>query len=292
VADVNGDGHNDVIVARGSWESRVMVVLGGPSDSWCEASGRCYTLDQSLGTSRLSVAAGDVNGDGRNDVVVLDAALRQGRLYLQDQDGNLPPLPTEGIQLGAESSPVAVVMGDTGADGSREVYFLAGAGASGEILICRWQTDRFLPVEYTVLDGPPSLAATADVTGDRQSELIVAMESPPRILIFGQGLDGRLELLHPALPLPAPATSLAVADVNADGRGDLLAAPEIAQCLTGRLVLYLQGDSAFREAMYVHDVPFRAAPFAVVAGDVNGDGRGDVAVSNWGIGTISFFTAR
>jgi hypothetical protein len=138
--------------------------------------------------------------------------------------------------------------------------------------------------------------AIADVNGDKKPDLLVAnycateCSYPPTEgsvgVLLGNG-NGTFQAVK-AYPSGGDGTvSVAVADLNKDGKPDILVAncgPEA--CGPGSPggnvgVLLGNGDGTFKSAM-----TYAAAnsPYNVLAADVNGDGKLDIVVSNWGTG--------
>ena len=69
VADVNGDGKPDILVTHGgtdsSGHSKIGVLLGNGDGTF-----RSVTTCDSGGVANFSVAVGDINGDGKPDLIV------------------------------------------------------------------------------------------------------------------------------------------------------------------------------------------------------------------------------
>ena len=80
--------------------------------------------------------------------------------------------------------------------------------------------------------------------------------------------------------------SIAVADVNLDGKLDLVIANTTSGSTTGQTVTVLMGngDGSFRAPV---SYATGTSPYAVVVADFNGDGKPDLAVANGGSNTVS-----
>ena len=75
--------------------------------------------------------------------------------------------------------------------------------------------------------------------------------------------------------------SVAIGDVNGDGRPDLVTANRGSDDVS---VLLGDGDGTFRPQT---DFAAGGSPYAVAIGDVNGDGRPDLVTANYGSGDVS-----
>jgi len=130
--DVNGDGYDDVIVSAAGGPSsanRTYAYYGSPS-------GLASTPAWSVGSTQRGVSAGDVNGDGYDDVILLDVTYESfvGRAYVHhgSESGlspgpawsveGVPGLPPDLVQLARVAS-----AGDVNGDGYSDVL-VSGSG--------------------------------------------------------------------------------------------------------------------------------------------------------------------
>jgi FG-GAP-like repeat/FG-GAP repeat len=84
--------------------------------------------------------------------------------------------------------------------------------------------------------------------------------------------------------------SIAIGDLNGDGKPDLATANPKTDTSTDTVsVLLNRGDGSFQGKRN-----YRAGrvPFAVAIGDLNGDGKEDLAVANFGGNTVSVFVNK
>jgi hypothetical protein len=253
VADVNGDGKPDLLVAHwgnvgnGSFPNGTVGVLLGNGDGTFQAA---VTYDS--GGVFPSVAVADVNGDGKPDLVVANSCV-SGCDY--------PGPSTVGVLLG-------------NGDGTFQGATVYGSGG---------YYGGFIQVSIAI----------ADVNGDGKPDLVVTNEctAPNNCVsgsvgvLLGNG-DGSFQ---PAVAYDSGgvgADSVAVADVNGDGRADLLVANYCTSLGNGNCsnvegavgVLLGNGDGTFQPALTYDSGGAIAISLAV--GDMNGDGRRDLVVAN------------
>jgi hypothetical protein len=266
--DVNGDGFADVLVGAPLDETSSLVLdegvvrlyLGGAGgltlSSWSAHSGQ-----SNAHMGAVVSTAGDVNGDGRSDVLVSAPNFSNGsvillqtglvQLYLGIR-GNvgLPPAPAWAVagtgsfrthdSLGADLGYV----GDIDADGFSD-FWVAQALSSGlsitqYVLVYRGQASG-TPLYFASLPG--LTAAGGDVNGDGRTDLVVGDPTALTVTAFA----GPLLSPTPIWTRTGPANSefgarVATGDVNGDGVSDVLVgAPAFDNSVTdaGQVSLYL-----------------------------------------------------
>jgi hypothetical protein len=115
VADVNGDGHLDLVVAY--WYEGSVGVLLGKGDGTFQP----VVKYNSGGTGASSVAVADLNGDGKPDIVVLNAWQQEGTVgvLLGKGDGTFHSPVT--YDTGQYSIPESLAVGDLNGDGYPDI---------------------------------------------------------------------------------------------------------------------------------------------------------------------------
>jgi len=254
-----------------------IAVLAAAGTPGARAAGNPYVPPLALAPAQAyavgswpeSVAVGDFNGDGRNDVALstsyyFDAANDfKVFLFLQQPDGSLA-LQARYDTDGQYGNRMGLAAGDLNGDGLTDLALATAAGV-----------DVFLQavggLDLPVLVGAPGASEVeiGDLNGDGVPDLVVNAASIG--LLVGNG-DGTFA---PVQPVAAGQTEIEVADVTGDGRADIvglsgsvLVAPQQADGTIGGPLSYSSGGGPFVSGLAV--------------GDVTGDGRVDVVVAAGG----------
>jgi hypothetical protein len=248
------------------------------------------------GVGPESVAVGDFNGDGKQDLAAAGLGTYypyQGTVSLLLGQGDGTFLPAQTFLAG--SHPVSVAVGDFNGDGKLDLavadYGDSYYGYAGGVSVLLGKGDgTFLPAKgYAAGDNPWSVAV-GDFNGDGVPDLAVANSAvlggtPSVSILLGQG-DGTF---LPAVNYAAGqrSYSVAVGDFNGDGKQDLAVANAWPSNTVS--VLLGNGDGTFLPAL---SSPAPGNPWSVAVGDFNGDGVPDLAVANYGSGTVSVLLGK
>jgi hypothetical protein len=225
LADLNGDGHADLVVANycavnSSCVNGVVNVLLGNGDGTFQSPVGYVT-----GAEATSVAIGDLNGDGYPDLVVT-VQNQTVAVLLGNGDGTFEP---PASYNSGQSEGRSVAIADFNRDGHPD---LAVAGTGLTVLLGNGDGTFQAPVSYNPSGEGLNGVATADVNGDGFLDLVVAECEIDSCSSFGEvGLligngDGTFQT---AINYPSGggySTSLAIADLNADGKPDVVVTNE------------------------------------------------------------------
>jgi hypothetical protein len=242
IRDVNGDGKADLIFAcpqGGLGEDGSVNVLLGNGDGTFQQE---HSFDAGgavggpYGGEGISLAIADVNGDGKLDVLTgIPGATSQGFIgavgvLLGNGDGTFQaPLTYESSGLGVSS----IAVGDFNGDGKVDLVvsnYCAASGCSNgsvSILLGNGNGTFQAPRVYVSSGYGLSWVTVGDVTRDGKADIVFAIEQNAAPvgatgLLEGNG-DGTFQSEQIFSSVGDLTSSIAVVDVNGDGKLDLLA---------------------------------------------------------------------
>jgi hypothetical protein len=288
VADLNGDGHLDIVVAN-ALDHDVQVFLGNGDGSFQAAT--AYSLGaSSLGAagttapapSPTALAVADL-GNGHLDIVTANSNTGTVSVLLGDGTGTFG-IPTT---LTAGANPSAVALADLGnghvdivtanrGDNTVSVFLGNGTGSFGTA------------TSFAAGTGPDGVAI-GDVNGDGKPDLVVADSGSDSVsvltgsdsvsVLIGNG-DGTFRA-PTTVTVGAIPSAVALAHLTNSGHLDIVTANGADNNVS---VLLGNGDGTFHAAV---NYAVGAAPVALLVTDANGDGRQDIVTANNGDNNVS-----
>ena len=291
VADVNGDGHPDLLVVNycassSDCSNGTVGVLLGNGDGTFQAAVSC----NSGGYYAYTVAVADVNGDGHPDLLVaVDGAVG---VLLGNGDGTFQAAVSykSGGQYGT-----SIAVADVNGDGKPDVL-VTNSPEVGGVGVLLGNGDGTFQAAINSGSYEASSIAVADVNGDGKPDLLVAdycassnCSNSMVGVLLGNG-DGTFQSALSYGSGGNLATSIAVLDVNGDGKPDLLVTNNCdssSNCLNGGVVSVLlgNGNGTFQAAVSYNSGGYYA--YSVAVADVSGDGHPDLVVANYCNSSIS-----
>ena len=178
-ADMNGDGVADLVVGASRetlypvFSPGGVAVLAGHGDG---AFGPAATFGEQTG--RSAIAVGDLDRDGRIDVVAVNQMSMTVAVFPGLGDGTLGAERTITVGLG----PTAVALGDLNADGIPDLVTANGDGGDVSILLGTGDGGFGSETRYAA-GGAPRSVAIGFVDGDRRPDLVVASDSGAIVLL-------------------------------------------------------------------------------------------------------------
>ena len=250
------------------------AVLAAAGTAWADfitEAGSPYAV----GSDPLSIYAGDLNGDGRPDVVTMNGTSSDVSVFMRRPVGGFAQEAGSPIAVG--SGPSGVAIGDFNGDGRADLAVSAFVGGNVSVLVRRPANDGFAlesqPISPNVRLGG---IASGDFDGDGRLDLAVTERDRGVVALWlrnaaNTGFNPGASYATGAQPAP-----MAAADFDGDGRPDLA----VTDYTTGAVTILLRratGDGFTEEAG--SPVPVSAGPVGIAAADFDRDGHTDIAVA-------------
>jgi hypothetical protein len=255
-----------------------------------------YLLPHMESTRGPRVAVGDINNDGLSDFYVCGARGHAGALMLQKKDGDFERVDSALFAKFAFCEDVDAVFFDADGDGFQDLLIISG-GNEPSI-----NSPLFLQDRLFINDGHghftlkpdfmvqqlynKSCVAVADVNHDGKMDVFIGTLSKTEGTAFGTPMKsylllndghGKFEITPGStiqLTQLGTVTSAQFADVNNDGWPDLIVTGEWMP-----IKVFINDHGKFSE----HDIPNSTGLWqTILASDINGDGKLDLLVGNWG----------
>ncbi|MGI8785397.1 MAG: FG-GAP repeat domain-containing protein [Acidobacteriota bacterium] len=275
LGDVNGDGHLDLgLVDHDSYD--VTILLGDGRYGFLPAPGSPFAASTGSRPHTHGLVFGDLNGDGSLDLVTGNSA--DGNVAVMLGDGKGKFVRAQGSPFAVGPNPYPLALGDINGDGRLDVI-APNSGRNRTLTVLfgdgRGAFQSAPNSKISVREGP-FFVTPGDLNGDEKLDLVAAHDDSSLVtILLGDGRGN----FSPAESSPLNMRQqgvfgIVLRDVNGDRRMDLAAAT------ANSVSVYLgDGRGAFTPATG-SPFPSGAGTWRLALGDINKDGKPDIATTN------------
>ncbi|OIR00601.1 FG-GAP repeat protein [mine drainage metagenome] len=298
--DIDGDGKPDLVVAN--YNNATVSVFRNISRSGnITSTSLAAKVDFPTGTTPSSVAIGDVDADGKPDLVVVNYNDNTVSVLRNTSDIGSGSINSNSFASKVDFTtgllPSSVAIGDIDGDGKPDLVVANGrsytfsvfhnTGSSGNIT-----SNSFAPKVDFATSLIPYSVAIGDIDGDGKLDIVVANESNNTVSVFRNtsssgnissgSFAGKVDFMTNDLPF-----SVALGDMNGDGKPDIVVANEDSATVSVLRNKSISGDIASNSFDAKVDFKTGDGPYSVAIGDIDGDGKPDLVIANYTSNSIS-----
>jgi hypothetical protein len=293
-ADFDGDGKQDIAIAHFN-PGKISIFRNTSS---VESISLAASIDSACYAKPTAIAVGDIDGDGKPDIVANNADAA-GRLTLYRNTssvGNIsfaPRYDGNDVMMDSYRSD-EIQLADLDGDGKRDIIVTRGAGGNKISILRNLSTPgsfSFGSVIHFSTDADPYGIAVGDLDGDGKSDIAVAAISAGKVNLFRNtstpgfiSFATRIDLVAGYRP-----NGIVAADLDGDEKLDLVVGNDSSN--VSGYISALKNSSTIGSFSFSSKISFVSGirPQLPESGDLDGDGKPDIVVGNFGESTISVF---
>jgi hypothetical protein len=298
IADMNGDGKSDLAVVNTN-NNTVSILRNASNPNSVTLAGK---VDFATGNQPYSVAIGDIDGDGKPDIAVANFSSNTVSILRNTSNNGILSFASK-MDFTTGTNPTSIAIADLDGDGKLDlaitnygdnsVSVLRNTGAIGAISFAS-------KLDITTGSNPFSICI-GDINTDNKPELVISNYGSNSISVLrNTGTSGFVSFATKLDFATGPNPwSIAIGDIDGDGKLDLTSANT-----SSNSVSILRNSSSIGSIGFASKIDFTtgSGPISVAIGDIDGNGKPDLAVANNGgssnsisllsnisnIGTINF----
>ena len=277
IGDFNSDNCSDIVVAN-SWTNNIGIFLGNGDGTFSNQS----TYSTGDGSGPQFVVVGSFNNDSHLDIGVVNNGDGTLGIFLGHGDGTFSNQTT--YSVGITDGPTSAAVGDLNNDGQLDIAITIYYSRAIIIFLgCGNGTFKNAATYSVGSASRPYSVAFGDWNNDDRLDIAVANCNSDNVLVLVGDGDGTFsnEKTYPT-GNNSCSCSVAFGDFNSDGLLDIAVAnfnTDVVGVFLGST--YMNG---LRENTYSTGSSPR--PRAIALGDFNKDARLDIAIANYGLGSV------
>lgn len=269
VADLNGDGNNDVIGTSDSGE--VSVMLGNGNGTFKAA----VSYNAGYGAGHYEFVLSDLNGDGKIDYAGHNFNTGFATVMFGTGTGTFGAGTSYAISSGGTNT-TGLRAGDFNGDGRIDLAAVDTGTDKLNIMINAGSGTFAAPVSYSLPGGSADELVIGYINSDNILDIGIETNTGSVQVMIGTGTG--TFTAGGTFALATAGRAVILEDVNGDGYGDLIG----NDGATSVGILLSNGDGTFK-AEKSYTTPNQAFGITSVAvGDFNSDGKGDIVIAGLG----------
>ncbi|MBK9489600.1 MAG: VCBS repeat-containing protein [Haliscomenobacter sp.] len=278
VGDLDGDGKLDLAIGN-QFSNTVSILRNTSTGGMLSFAAK---IDSAVGSGPLGVAIGDLDGDGKPDLALANfSSSTVSVLRNTSTVGSISFARKVDFITGTNSRPYNIGLGDIDGDGKLDLV-APNAFASNVSVIRNTSTPGNLSfagrVDFTTGD-TPSGVAIGDLDGDGKPEVAISNLFSTSVSVFRNTSKVDTVALAAKVDFATGATpfSVSMGDLDGDGKLDLTVANSGSSSLS---VLRNTSSSGTLSFVAKVDLAVGSEPNIASIGDLDGDGKPDLATTN------------
>ncbi len=285
-ADFNGDGKPDMAIVNSS-DNTVSITQNNTNPGGISAASFSAPVVLPAGGDPRAIAAADVDGDGKPDIVIANLGSANVWVYRNiSGSGTITPASfASPVQFSTGNQPFSVAIGDLDGDGKPDLVTSNLTDNTLSLLHNTGSAGTLTPASFSRVDfptaGSPRFVAVGDLDGDGKADLAVANQQSSSVSVWQNiAIPGKLDATSFAARTDFTTRSgpqyIAIGDINGDSKPELVVA-----CFGSRGISALRNTStpgSLNSSSFAAQTPLVTDGdfFALALGDANGDGIADI----------------
>ncbi len=271
VYDIDNDGDGDIATAGGSTVS----ILKNNGNGFFAPK-----VDYVTGAGAYSVFIYDIDNDGDGDVVDANYSSATVSILKNNGDGTFG----NKTDYATDNDPSSVYISDIDGDGDGDIAVVNGFSQYVSILKNNGDGTFQAKVDYTVVSNARSIFI-ADIDGDGDGDLVFTNGFSTVSVLKNNGDGTFANKADFEVGINTNPIGVFVSDIDGDGDGDIVVANyEYDEAYTVS-ILKNNGNGTFAPNVAVETEGNN--PWGIYVSDIDGDGDGDIIVTNYGSATVS-----
>ncbi|MGL1887452.1 MAG: FG-GAP-like repeat-containing protein [Reichenbachiella sp.] len=290
IGDLDGDGKADLAVANLNSNS---VSIFRNTSTGAGTINYAAKVDFTTGTQPYSVSLGDLDGDGKADLTVANSGSATVSVFRNTSTGVGTISYADKLDYTTGTTPQSISIGDLDGDGKPDLAVTNRVSAT--VSIFRNTSTGVGTISYaTKLDYTtgtnPWSVSIGDLDGDGKVDLAVTNYSSATVSIFRNTSTGVGTISYATKLDYTTGTgsgSISIGDLDGDGNADLA----VLNYESNTVSIFRNTNTSAGTISFATKVDYTTGtgPQSVSIGDLDGDGKPDLAVTNYNSSTVSVF---